>query len=152
MGNAVPVKDLLLLLGADTVILVEEVEELALGFFERGVGAGFEVSKVGEDALFKLFGVLDGTAESLESEGQAADNVGTRDVEECVPENARDVFAGREQEAANVLILLPIDGSRNEEVFDWKKCQRLGETRGAPRYVRLSTCWRATCASWGRAC
>lgn len=40
MGNAIPVKDFLLLLGTNAVVLVEEVEELALGLFERGIGAG----------------------------------------------------------------------------------------------------------------
>lgn len=118
VGHAVPVKDFLLLLGADAVVLVQEVEELALGLFEGGIGAGLEVSEVGEDALFELLGVLYGAAESLESEGEAADNVGAGDVEEGVPQNTRDVFAGGEQEAANVLVLLPIDGSRDEEVFD----------------------------------
>ena len=46
VGHAVPVKNLLLLLCPDAVVLVEEIEERALGLFERGVGAGLEVSQV----------------------------------------------------------------------------------------------------------
>lgn len=46
MRNTVPVEDLLLLLRADAVVLEEEVEEGALGFFERGIGASLEVAKV----------------------------------------------------------------------------------------------------------
>jgi hypothetical protein len=34
------------------------------------------------------------------------------------PENAGDVFASGEQESANVLVGLPVDGGRNEEVLD----------------------------------
>lgn len=43
MGHAVPVKDLLLLLCANAIILVEKVEKGALGFFEGGIGARLEV-------------------------------------------------------------------------------------------------------------
>lgn len=39
VGDAVPVEDLLLLLGADAVVLVEQVEKGALGLLERRVGA-----------------------------------------------------------------------------------------------------------------
>lgn len=85
VGNAVPVKDLLLLLCADAVVLVEKVEEGALGLLERGVGAGFEVAQIREDALFKLFRVLDGAAKRLESEGEASHDVGAGDVKEVVP-------------------------------------------------------------------
>lgn len=42
-------------------------------------------------------------------------------MKEGVPENAGDVFASGEQEAADILILLPVDGSRDEEIFD---CER----------------------------
>ena len=34
-----------------------------------------------------------------------------------IPQNARDVLARRQEEAANVLIRLPVNGGRNEEVF-----------------------------------
>jgi hypothetical protein len=39
MWHAVPVEDLLLLLGSDAVVLVEEVKEGALGLFQRGIGS-----------------------------------------------------------------------------------------------------------------
>lgn len=113
MGNAVPVKDLLLLLGADAVVLVEKVEELALGLFQGGISAGLEISEIGEDALLKLFGVFYRTAEGLKSEGQASNDISARDVEESVPKNARDVFACGKEETANVLILLPVNRSRD---------------------------------------
>ena len=83
--DTVPVKDLLLLLCSDAVVLVEKVKESALGFFERGIGAGFQVAKIGKDALLELLGVLDGPAEGLEAEGQASHDVGTGDVKEVVP-------------------------------------------------------------------
>lgn len=85
VGHAVPVEDLLLLLGPDAVVLVEEVQEAALGLFQRGIGAGLQVSQIGEDALLELLGVLDGAAEGLEAEGQASHDVGAGDVEEIVP-------------------------------------------------------------------
>lgn len=85
MRHAVPVKDLLLLLGADAVVLVQKVEKWALGLFERSVSARLEVSQVREDALLKLLRVLDGAAKGLEAERQAAHNVGARDVKEVVP-------------------------------------------------------------------
>jgi len=53
--DAIPVEDLLLLLCPNTVVLVKEVEEGALGLFERSIGTGLEVSQVGEDAFFELF-------------------------------------------------------------------------------------------------
>ena len=40
-------------------------------------------------------------------------------MKEVVPENARDVLASREEEAANILIRLPIDWSGDEEVLDY---------------------------------
>lgn len=68
MWHAVPVKDLLLLLRADAVVLVQEVEERALWLLERSISTRLEVSQVGEDSLFKLFRVLDGSAKGLEAE------------------------------------------------------------------------------------
>lgn len=85
MRNAVPVEDLLFLLGSDAVVLVQEVEERALGLFEGGIGAGLEVTKVREDALLELLRVLHRTSECLESKGEAADDVGARDMEEIIP-------------------------------------------------------------------
>ena len=69
MRHAVPVEDLLLLLCSYAVVLVQEVEESALGFFERGIGTRLQVSQIGEDALLELLRVLHWTSECLESEG-----------------------------------------------------------------------------------
>jgi hypothetical protein len=88
MGDAVPVKDLLLLLSSDAVVLVKEVEEGTLGLLQRSISSRLEVSQVREDTLLELLRVLDRSAESLESEGQASNNICTRNVEEVVPENA----------------------------------------------------------------
>ena len=85
MGDAVPVEDLLLLLGADTIVLVEKVEESALGLFQRGIGARLEVAQVGKDALFEFLGVLDRATKGLEAERKTSHNVGAGDVEEVVP-------------------------------------------------------------------
>jgi hypothetical protein len=68
VGNAVPVEDLLLLLRSNAVVLVEEVKERALRLLQRRVGSRFQVSKIGEDALFELLRVLDWAAKGLESE------------------------------------------------------------------------------------
>jgi hypothetical protein len=54
VGNAVPVKHLLFLLRANAVVFVQEVQERALGLLEGCIGAGFEISQVGEDTLFKF--------------------------------------------------------------------------------------------------
>ena len=85
MRYAVPVKDLLLLLGADAVVLVQKVEERTFRLFQRSVSARLEVSQIREDALFKLLRVLDRTTERLEAERQASYNVGTGNVEEVAP-------------------------------------------------------------------
>jgi hypothetical protein len=117
MGDAVPIEDLLLLLRSDTVVLVEEVEESALGLFQRGIGSRLEIAQVREDTFLKLLGVLDGSTKGLESERQATNNVGAGDVEEVVPKNARHIFASWQEKAADVLVWLPIDGGRDEKVF-----------------------------------
>ncbi|KAI6755136.1 hypothetical protein HG531_004242 [Fusarium graminearum] len=88
MGDAVPVKDFLLLLSSDAVVLVKEVEEGALGLLQRSISSRLEVPQVREDTLLEFLRVLDRSAESLESEGQASHDVGARNVEEVVPENA----------------------------------------------------------------
>lgn len=85
MWDAVPVENLLLFLGPNAVVFVQEIQERALGFFERGIGAGFEVAQVGEDSFFEFLRVLDGATERLEAKGQASYDIGTRDVEEVVP-------------------------------------------------------------------
>nr|POE56750.1 hypothetical protein CFP56_33722 [Quercus suber] len=83
--HAVPVEDLLLFLRADAVVLVEEVEEGALGLLERGIGAGLEIAQVGEDAFLEFLRVLDRPAEGLETKGETPDDVGARDMEQITP-------------------------------------------------------------------
>lgn len=85
MRDAVPVEDLLLFLGADAVVLVQEIKEGALGLLERRIGSGLEVSEVGEDPLFELLGIPHGAPEGLESKGQASHNVGSRDMKKVAP-------------------------------------------------------------------
>ena len=85
MWDAIPIKDLLLLLSPDAVVLVEEVKERTLGLLERGIGAGFQVSQIGEDALFKLLGVLHWAAKGLESKRQASHDISAGNVEKIVP-------------------------------------------------------------------
>lgn len=46
VGHTVPVENLLLLLGSDTVVLVEKVEKRALWLFQRRIGASFEVAQI----------------------------------------------------------------------------------------------------------
>jgi len=85
MRDTVPVKDLLLLLSSNTVVLVQEVEEGTLWLFERCICARLEVPQVGEDALFEFLRVLHWSAESLEAKGKATNDVGASDVKEIVP-------------------------------------------------------------------
>ena len=85
MRHAVPIEDLLLLLGADAVVLVEEIEEGAFRFFERRVGSSLEVAQIGENTLLELLRVFYGSAKGLESEGQAAYDICTGYVEKVVP-------------------------------------------------------------------
>lgn len=46
-----------------------------------------------------------------------------------IPEHAGNIFAGGEQEAANVLVGLPVDWRRDEKVLDWKWCQLVHAAR-----------------------
>ena len=85
MWHTIPVEYLLLLLRPDAIVLVHEVEEWALGFLERCVGAGLEVAQIREDALLKLFRVLDRTSEGLESEGETSYDICAGDVKQVVP-------------------------------------------------------------------
>ena len=75
---------------------------------------------------------------------------------ESSPKHTRHVFAGREEESSDVLVLYPIDRGGYEKVFDWALSQSRcigmfvdGEDRGG---LRLSTCWSATTESAGRLC
>lgn len=85
MGYTVPIKHLLLLLCSDTAILIEEVEEGAFGLFQGRVSASLKVSQVRKNAFFELFGIFNGSAESLKSESKTSDNVSAGNVEEIVP-------------------------------------------------------------------
>lgn len=89
MRNAVPVEDLLLFLRANAVVLVEEIEEGALGFFEGGIGSSLQVSQVGEDTLLELLRVLHGASEGLEAKGQATNDIRTGNVKEVAPVRGR---------------------------------------------------------------
>ena len=91
--HGVPYKDLLLLVGTDTVVLVEHVEELGAGLLEHGARAGLEVAKVREDALLKLFAMLDGYVGQAEAPQKRAHNVGAGDEELPLPVHARDRLA-----------------------------------------------------------
>jgi hypothetical protein len=85
MRHAVPVEDFLLLLRANAVVLVEEVQKRALRLLQRSIGSRFQVAEVREDTLLEFLRILHRSAKGLETEGQATDDVGTRDVEEVVP-------------------------------------------------------------------
>jgi hypothetical protein len=75
MGHAVPVEDLLLLLGSDTIVLIEKIEERALWFFEGGVCTGLEVTQVRENALLEFFRVLHRAAERMKAERETSDDI-----------------------------------------------------------------------------
>lgn len=77
MRYAVPVEDLLFFLSPDAVVLVEEIEERALGFFERSIGPSLQVPQIGKDTLFEFLRVLDGTSKGLEPECKASNNIGS---------------------------------------------------------------------------
>jgi hypothetical protein len=98
---AVPVKNFLLLLRSNAVVLVKEIKESTLGFFQGGVGARLQVSQVGEDTLLEFLRVLHGSAEGLESKGKAAYNIRARDVKEVVPadESAHEAWT---EDVANI--------------------------------------------------
>jgi hypothetical protein len=98
---AVPVKNFLLLLRSNAVVLVKEIKESTLGFFQGGVGARLQVSQVGEDTLLEFLRVLHGSAEGLESKGKAAYNIRAGDVKEVVPadESAHEAWT---EDVANI--------------------------------------------------
>lgn len=68
MWYAVPVKDLLLLLRTNAVVLVQKIQKGTLGLFERSISTRLEVSQVREDALLELLRVLDRPTKGLEAE------------------------------------------------------------------------------------
>ena len=85
MGHTVPVKDLLLLLRPNAVVLVQEVEETALWLLEGGICARFQVSQVREDTLLEFLRVLHGATKCLESKRKASDNIRAGNVKEIIP-------------------------------------------------------------------
>jgi len=98
---AVPIKNFLLLLRSNAVVLVKEIKESTLGFFQGGVGARLQVSQVGEDTLLEFLRVLHGSAEGLESKGKASYNIRAGDVKEVVPadESAHEAWS---EDVANI--------------------------------------------------
>lgn len=68
MRYAVPVEDLLFLLCANTILLVEEIQEWTLGLFQCRIGTRFQISQVGENTFLKLLGVLHRATKGLETE------------------------------------------------------------------------------------
>ena len=80
MGDGKPVKDFLFLLGSNAVVLVEEVEELGLWFFQRSVCAGFEVTEIGEDALFEFLCIRNRATKGEKAVCQGPYNIGSCDM------------------------------------------------------------------------
>jgi hypothetical protein len=85
MGHTVPVKDLLLLLRSDTVVLVQEVKKAALWLLKGGICARFQVPQVRKDTLLEFLRVLHRATKCLESKRKATDNIGAGNVKEIIP-------------------------------------------------------------------
>lgn len=85
MRYAIPVKDLLLLLCPNAVVFIQEIKKGALGLLQRRVGSRLEISKIGENTLFELLGILHWATESLESERQTSDNIRSGNMKEVAP-------------------------------------------------------------------
>lgn len=94
MWHAIPIEHLLFLLCSDAVVLVQEVEEWALWFFERSVGAGLQIAQVGEDAFLKFLGILHRAAKGLEAERETPYYICAGDVEQIVPLEHQSVSSG----------------------------------------------------------
>jgi hypothetical protein len=94
MRNAVPVENLLLLLGTNAVVLVQEIQERTLRLLQSRIGPSLEISQVGENTLLEFLGVLNRAAKGLESEGEASHDIGSRDVEEVAPRTAGLLVVG----------------------------------------------------------
>ena len=69
MWHTVPIENLLLFLRSYTIVFVHEIQEWALWFFQRCIGAGFQVAQVGKNAFLKLFRVFDRSPKGLEAKG-----------------------------------------------------------------------------------
>lgn len=97
MWHTVPVKDLLLLLCPDAVVLIEKIEKGAFGFFECRIGASLQISKIGENTLLKLLRVFDRTAKGLKTKGETSDDISAGDMEQVVPatnQSTKSTFLG----------------------------------------------------------
>lgn len=81
-----PIEDLLFLLSSNAVVFIKEIKELGFRFFQRGVGSRLEISEVGENSLFKLFGVCDGSAKGKKPICQRANYICSCDMEKIIPE------------------------------------------------------------------
>jgi len=81
----VPVENLLLLLRSNAIVLVKEVKERTFRLLQRGIGTGFQVAQVRENALLEFLRVFHGPAEGLESKGETSYNIGSGNVKEIVP-------------------------------------------------------------------
>jgi hypothetical protein len=42
------------------------------------------------------------------------------EIADCIPEDAGNIFASWKEEPSDVLVLSPINGSRDEKVFNYK--------------------------------
>lgn len=93
MGDAVPVKDLLLLLRPDCVVVVEVLEEVRAGLLQDRLLSGSQVPQVREDALLEFFWTGDGDALAPEAVLDDPDNVRPGDQKVAVPVDARDKLA-----------------------------------------------------------
>ena len=69
-----------------------------LWLFETSVGTGLEITEVAEDALFEFFHINDGATESFKAEDEGTDDIGSGDMIEARPKDARDVFARGKEE------------------------------------------------------
>lgn len=141
MRYAVPVEDLLLFLRPNAVVFVHEVKEGALGLLQGRIGARLQVAQVGEYAFLEFLRVLHRPSKGLEAKRQAPYDIRAGDMEQVVPmpcqqirrcwcalqrpdrtpilpQDARHIFAGGQQESADVLVRCPIHGRRYQEVFD----------------------------------
>jgi hypothetical protein len=70
-----------------------------LWFLQTSIDAGFEIAKITEDTLLKLFHILDGSAKGLETEDESADDVCAGDVVETAPEDTCDELVVWEEES-----------------------------------------------------
>ena len=97
--ECIPVKDLLLLLRTDALVLEQQIQERAFGFLQARVDARLEIPQIGEDALLELLHVAHRATERLEAKHQRPNDIGTGDVVEAAPEHTGHVLAVGQYEA-----------------------------------------------------